>query len=482
MDVRMTRAGPSLPLRIASRLFGRIAPGEGLQAGLMVATLFLILCSYYAMKTAREGMILSQHDFGMSGQEAKAYASGAMAVLLVAVMPLYNALAGRLTRIRLINVTYLVVLVCLTVFYVLAKTGVSTALPFFIWLGLINVFLVAQFWSFANDLYSEEQGQRLFAVIAIGGSLGAVAGPRLAELTDVNGLLPLAAAILLPCIALFNIVERHHTRVPHAREVARRPIDGRGAFHLLATDRYLLLLAGLVFISALVKTTGEFVLSDAASSYAVSMVPDSAHADLVETARHAAVVADRAEVIKGFYSGFFFWVNLVSFVIQAFAVSRIIQRLGVHRALLFMPLIALGAYGLIAAIGGVAVVRFAKIAENSADYSLENTVRQTLFLPTTRAAKYKAKVLIDTFAVRAGDTLSAVLIWVSLHFLDVHTRGLAVVNVVLVSTWMLIAVALAARYRAAVRRNDAPSPVVLGETGPTRVVAARTLANASTTP
>jgi AAA family ATP:ADP antiporter len=468
-------AVPSLPLRLASRLFGRIEPGEGLQSGLLCITLFLVLCSYYAMKTAREGMILSHGDFGLSGQETKAYASGAMAVLLVAIMPLYDAFASRMTRIRLINASYGVVLLCLAVFYVLAKAGLSISLPFFIWLGLINVFLVAQFWSFANDLYSEEQGKRLFAIIAIGGSLGAVAGPRVAELTNVNGLLPLAAVILLPCVVLFNAIDRRHSAgtaadsaAAHSRALARQPIDGKGAFQLLLSDRYLLLLAGLVFVAALVKTTGEFVLSDAAASWASSVVPDSAHADLAGAARHAAIVADRGEVIKGFFSSFFFWVNLFSFVIQAFAVSRIINRLGVHRAIMFMPLIALGAYGLIATVGGIAVVRAAKIAENSTDYSLENTVRQTLFLPTTRAAKYKAKAAIDTFAVRAGDTLSALLIWVSLHYLDIHSRGLAMVNVALVAVWIAIAVALAARYRAATggrpaptrRRVTSPEPVV----------------------
>jgi AAA family ATP:ADP antiporter len=474
----MSQPRSSLPLRLVSRLFGRIEPGEGLQSALLCISLFLILCSYYAMKTAREGMILADGGFGLSGQEEKAYASGAMAVLLVAIMPLYDAFATRLTRIKLINVSYAVVLLCLAVFYALAELGVSIALPFFVWLGLINVFLVAQFWSFANDLYNEEQGKRLFAIIAIGGSLGAVAGPRVAELTDVHGLLPLASAILLPCVAVFNLIDRRHASETHtaeamtSREIARQRIDGQGAFKLLLADRYLLLLAALVFVAALVKTTGEFVLSDTAAAYAHSVVPDTAHAELAGAARHAALVADRGEVIKGFFSNFFFWVNALSFLIQAFAVSRIIEKLGVQRALMFMPIIALGAYGVIAAVGGIAVVRVAKIAENSTDYSLENTVRQTLFLPTTRAAKYKAKAAIDTFAVRAGDTLSAVLIYVSLHYLDIHSRGLAVVNVALVSVWIAIAVALAARYREATsnrrvasapdrpRRVTSPEPVV----------------------
>jgi AAA family ATP:ADP antiporter len=115
--------------------------------------------------------------------------------------------------------------------------------------------------------------------------------------------------------------------------------------------------------------------------------------------------------------------------------------------LFVMPMIALGAYGAIAMIGGYALVRAAKVAESSTDYSLDNTVRQTLFLPTNRAAKYKAKAAIDTFAVRAGDTLSAVVIWICVRQIGFHGRQLAVINVALVALWLVATFGVARRYR-----------------------------------
>jgi AAA family ATP:ADP antiporter len=176
-------------------------------------------------------------------------------------------------------------------------------------------------------------------------------------------------------------------------------------------------------------------------------VPATAHADLVGAARTAAIDADRREVIKAFYADFFGWVNLVGFLIQAFLVSRVIQRLGVRRALFVMPLIVFGAYGVIGVFGGIALVRAAKIAENSTDYSLQNTVRQALFLPTSRAVKYKAKAAIDTFFVRAGDTMSALLVGLGLHQLGLGVRGLALVNLGLVLVWIAIAVGIAHHHR-----------------------------------
>lgn len=429
------------------RPFSKVRPGEGLVAALLLACVFVILTSYYLMKTAREGMILTGSIFGLHGAEIKSYAGGAMAVLLIAILPAYDALASRVTRIRLINVSYAIVIGCLVAFFALAMLGAPIGLAFFVWIGIVNMFLIAQFWSYANDLYTEEQGKRLFALIAIGGSLGAIFGPQLARLVSTYALLPFAAGLLVACLGLFNLIERLAMRTG-AGGHAEQPINSDGGFALLLRDRYLLLIAALILVSAVVKTTGEFVLSSAATDHAAELVPATAHAELADRARAAAIDADRREVIKTFYSRFYFWVNLAAFALQAFAVSRLIEKLGVRRALLIMPLIVFGAYTAIAAIGGVALIRAAKIAENSSEYSVQNTIRQTLFLPTTRGVKYKVKAAIDTFVVRAGDALSALVVWCGIHLIGLGPRGLAATNIGLVAVWLAIALGIARRYRA----------------------------------
>src|SRR6266536_6373858 len=146
------------------RPFSDVRPGEGALAAMMLVCVFLIMTAYYVMKTAREGLILAGGTFGLGGDELKTYANGAMALLLVGVVPAYGALANHVRRLRLINVSYAIVMASLVGFFVLGRAGVPVGLAFFIWLGLVSVFLVAQFWSYANDLYSEEQGKRLFAI------------------------------------------------------------------------------------------------------------------------------------------------------------------------------------------------------------------------------------------------------------------------------------------------------------------------------
>ena len=437
----------------ASRLLDRalqplskVHPGEGIVASLLLVCVFLLLASYYMMKTAREGLILTSGTFGLRGDELKTYANGTMAVLLIALVPLYGMLANRVRRMVLINISYAVVVGGLLGFFVLGHAGVPIGIAFFVWLGIVSLFLVAQFWSYANDLYTEEQGKRLFAIIAVGGSLGAMLGPRLAQIADSFTLMPLAALVLLGCVALLNVVERLDGRSQPTHVIAA-PITGKGGFSLVLHDRYLILIASLVLVSNLVNTTGEYILSNAVRDHALAAVPDTAYAALAGAAREAAIETDRRELIKGFYSDFFSWVNTIAFVVQAFVVSRVIRHFGVRRALFVMPIVVLGAYTAIGVLGGLALIRAAKIAENSTDYSLQNTVRQTLFLPMSRAAKYKAKAAIDTFFVRAGDTLAAVLVGVWIHQVGLGQRMLSLVNVVLVGVWIPICVGIARRHR-----------------------------------
>jgi AAA family ATP:ADP antiporter len=360
--------------------------------------------------------------------------------LLIGVVPAYGALANRVKRIRLINVSYIIVVGCLIAFAVLGRAGVPVGLAFFIWLGLVNVFLIAQFWSYANDLYTEEQGKRLFAIIAIGGSLGAIFGPYVAKLADTFSLLGIAAAILVATIGLFNVIERVQ-RAHGETKGASEPLKGWGGFSLVLHDRYLLLIASMLLVANLVNTTGEYILSNAVREHAFALSQDE---------------GQRREIIKAFYSDFFLWVNVASFVIQAFLVSRILDKIGVRAALFVMPIVAFGAYAAIGLVGGIALIRIAKIVENSTDYSLQNTVRQALFLPTDRSVKYKAKATIDTFFVRVGDTLSAVLVGVGIHQLEFGRRELAFVTMGLVALWILIAVGIAHHHRDL--SHDEPAP------------------------
>jgi AAA family ATP:ADP antiporter len=116
-----------------------------------------------------------------------------------------------------------------------------------------------------------------------------------------------------------------------------------------------------------------------------------------------------------------------------------------------MPAIALVGYSMVAFVPLLGLIRWVKTAENATDYSLQNTLRGVLFLPTTREEKYKAKQAIDTIFVRAGDALAALLVFVGTTFLAFQTREFALVNMAFVVIWIVLAVAVGLRYRTLAR-------------------------------
>ena len=441
---------PRGPLERFLQLFTEVRGGEGAPLLLLTLNIFLILTAYYVMKPVREALILDQPG----GAELKSYAYAAQAVLLVVLVPLYGALATRLPRRRLINVVSAFFVACLPVFYLLAEAKVSVGMVFFLWIGVFSLMVIAQFWAYANDIYTTEAGKRLFVVMAFGASSGAVFGAwissHLIRAIGVNPLLLAAAAILAASLILFNIID---LRGQAARRIGTGsakedvPIGVGNAFALVARNRYLLLMALVIFVLNWVNTSGEYILS--------SIVKHAADA---EVAAGALSAGDEGRFIGAFFAEFFQIVNVAGMLLQLLVVSRVVKHLGVPVALCILPLVALGSYTLAALIPSLAIMRWVKIAERSVDYSLMNTVRQMLFLPTTREEKYKAKQVIDSFVVRMGDVLSAATVYIGTTFFALTDSQFAWMNVVLVLGWLVLAVATGLEFRRRVPTQEARRP------------------------
>jgi AAA family ATP:ADP antiporter len=421
-------------------LFAPVHGGEGVTVLLLGLNVFLLLTAYYIIKPVREALILTG-----GGAELKAYAAAMMAGILLFVVPLYARLAGAVPRRRLINSVTLFFVGCLVVFYVLARAQVPLGLAFYLWVGIFNLMVVAQFWAFANDLYTPSEGKRLFAIVAFGASLGAVLGAKitdfLIEPLGVYQLLLVSGGILGASLLITNLVDTRErerkARVATARIAeTEEPIGKQGAFRLVFGNRYLLLIAFMILLLNLVNTTGEYILGRVVVNRAADAAASGAIGGLTE-----------GEYIGKFYADFFFVVNIAGVVIQLFLVSRILKYLGVRVALLILPAIALGGYALLAFYPVLSVVRWAKTAENATDYSLQNTLRGVLFLPTTREEKYKAKQAIDTFFVRTGDTLQALLVYAGVNWLAFRTEHFAMINLGLVGVWFVLAALIGTRYR-----------------------------------
>lgn len=432
------------------RAFADVKPGEGITALLLALNIFLILMAYYVLKPVREALIL-----GQGSAELKTYMSAAQVGVLAVVVPYYGRLVARLDRRRLINVVTTFFIACLIAFYALGRAHVPLGIVFFLWIGIFNLMIVAQFWSFANDVYTKDQGERLFAIVGFGASLGAVFGSRFVDRfidrLGIYNLMLVGAILLVVEMLLTNHIDRREagrsaSGVPVTPARAAAPAQKTNAFAMVFKTRYLLVMAFMLLFLNTVNTTGEYILG--------SIVKDAA-------AANAGSNPEAVEtLIAGFYATYFTYVNVLGLVLQLFVVSRIVKYLGVPIAVLILPAISLTAYSIIAFYPLLRAVLVAKVAENSTDYSLNNTVRNMLFLPCTYEQKYSGKQAIDSFFVRMGDVVSAALVFGGTTFAGLSARGFAAVNAMLVVVWLLLAWQIGRQYRQLSVTQQAPVTTV----------------------
>ena len=438
----MTESQPPGPLDRLLGIFGDVRAGEGGTVLLMSLNIFLLLVGYYVLKTIREPLILMA-----GGAQLKSYAAAAQALVLIIYVPLYGWVAQRLPRQEFLMAVILFFVGCIQLFFFGSRIGVAhLGFIFFVWVGIFSLTTIAQFWSYANEIYTRADGHRLFPLIAVGSAAGAPLGAELAERLFARHLSPyvmmeIAAGILLLHLGLYQVVNR---RVAAGGAPARAPMKPGNGFALVFKSRYLRLIALFLVLLNLVNTVGEYILGQA--------VVTSGNAQL------AANPAFNKEAFIGtFYGNYFFWTNLASILIQAFLVSRIVKRCGIPGVLLTLPIVALGAYGLAALGAGLGALLYVKIAENSTDYSVMNTGKQMLWLPTSPEEKYKAKQAIDTFFVRFGDMLAGAAVFLGTHLLSFGVAGFARGNIAVVLMAIGVAVLLLREYRRLAPATGQPS-------------------------
>lgn len=478
------------PLESALGLVTEVKNGEGPTALLLTLNVFLLLTAYYIIKPVREELILAME----SGAEYKSYMSGAIAIALMFAVPAYARFAKKLPRNRLVVGVTLFFLSHLVLFYFAQASETIRpylGLIFFLWIGVFNMMVVAQFWAFANDLYTEEQGKRLFALVGLGASVGAASGSWIAgkirEPIGVFQMLLVAAALLGLCAFLTQVVHVRESKSKSGSgdadskdskdsKGAKKEPERRGAFAMVFKHRYLLLIAIFSMIFSFVNSNGEYMygklLKDDAKAHVGEVSREEAEkwaaTDVGEKAVKNAFEADQKkadgkfkgkkfEEVKGEvaqaalkderygahinagYNDLFLWVNIIGVLLQMLVVSRVVKYLGMSKAFLIFPVIALADASFIAIMPALMVVFVGKIAENSVDYSLNNTVRNALWLSTTREMKYIAKQAVDTFFVRLGDVSHGLLVLVAVAQLGMGVRFIAIANIVLVVGWIFVA-------------------------------------------
>ncbi len=416
-------ASPQHKLSITERalkLFVPIEAGEGKPTLMLTAYAFLLLLIYYLLKPIREALLLADLS-----AEVRSYTIAVQALLLIFIVPAYSNILRQCGAYRMLPLVTLFVAITLLLFWLLTLFNVNIAIPYYIWLGIINVLIIAQFWAYAADIHQPGEGKRLFALIAAGASLGSLVGSQLSKqlfsVIDVDGLMLLASLMLLATL-YFPIWFWRHRKLPTKSNQSHKSLQA--GFDTVLSSSYLKLIAVFVILLNTINSTGEYILAKWVKEVMASS-------------------PDQVVSLGEFYGDFYSWVNLCSLLIQLFLVSRIFKWININGAIMILPIIATIGYGLAAFIPVFSLFRIIKITENSFDYSLQNTTRHALFLPLNQRQIYEGKTVIDSLCWRLGDLVHVAVVFIGFNYFDLSYSQFAAVNLVACVAWLLVASRLA---------------------------------------
>lgn len=398
---------------------------------------FCLLCSYYILRPIRDEMGVR------GGVENMQWLFTATFFAMLVAVPIFAALAARFPRVRLISAVYGIFIACIFGFWLWLRADVAMewgARAFFVWLSVFNLFVVSVFWSFMADLCDDRQAARLFGAIAAGGSAGAILGPGitgiLAQQLEPANLLPIAAGVLaltLPC--LWGLDRWSH----RPKESEPRSDGNEGALggtllegvQAVLRSRYLLGICAFIWLYTTLATFLYF-----------------AQAELV-----AQAFADSGDRTSAF-AAIDFATNALTVGVQLFVTARLVQWLGLGRALALVPLVVAIGFLVLAAAPGLLVIATFQVLRRAGNYAVAKPGREMLFTVVPRMEKYKSKNFIDTVVYRGGDAIAG-WIYTALAAFGLGLTGISLTAVPLAALWAAIGYRLGVLQRARAHERHA---------------------------
>jgi AAA family ATP:ADP antiporter len=402
------------------------------------AYFFCILSAYYVIRPVRDEMGVA------GGVDNLVWLFTGTLLGMLLVHPLFTALVARLPRRRFVPLIYRFFMLNLAAFFLVfgaadTARAVWVGRVFFVWTSVFNLFVVSVFWSFMTDLYRPAQSERLFGLVAVGGTMGAILGSTItAALVPVLGPvnLLLVSALLLEIAAraaraLDGQEERlaRGTRLEDAGAAGGQDAGLIGGGVLdgirhVARSPYLLGIAALMLLFTIASTFLYF--------------------------QQAAIVA---RVLEGdpqartrLFAGIDLAVNVLTLATQIFLTGRVLRWLGVGVGLAVLPLMSLFGFGILGGAPVLAVLVVFQVLRRAGNFAVQRPAREVLYTVLSRTDKYKAKNFNDTFVYRVGDQLGA-WSYTAMAGLGLGLSGLALTMVPLSAAWLLLALWLGGRYR-----------------------------------
>jgi AAA family ATP:ADP antiporter len=399
--------------------------------------IFSVMSSYYIMRPIRD-------QAGVAGgvNNLPWLFTGTLLGMLVLNIP-FAYLVKKLPRSRFIPITYHFFAANIVLFAALlhwsdAAQTIWVGRIFFIWVSVYNLFVVSVFWQMNVDLFSPEQGKRLFGLIAAGATIGAIVGSSLtASLARYVSpiFLLLGAAILLE-VAVFSV--GHLSRL--SPTLQRQPV----------TDSEEAPIGGTVFAGIIHAFRSRYLINVSLFILLFAVTATFLYFQQLGIVSHS--FSDRGAQ-TAFFATLDLLVNILTLTVQLFLTGRIVLLFGVAAALGFLPALTIIGFGTLALLPTIAVVAIFQVVRRAGDYAIARPTREVLFTVLPREDRYKTKSFIDTVVYRTGDQLG---IWSAslLSALGLGTTGVALVAIPIAALWLLDALWLGRRQELLATEQD----------------------------
>jgi len=403
-----------------------VRPNEVRALGLGFAFHFLILTGYYILRPIRDSIAASNR------LETLPWMFTATLVAMLLANVLFAAVVARMPRRKFIPLAYGFFIFNLGLFFVLMRGSppeeqVWIGRGLYVWVSVFNLFNTAIFWAFMTDLFTVEQGKRLYGFIAVGGSLGAIAGAYITkhyvgQIGPAN-LLAISAVMFAVAGSLVRFFPTGFADRHTPDEAKEAPIGGSvwsGLTHI-ARSPYLLGLAGSMLLYTITSTWAYFQQSDLARESLKSG-------------------ADRTI----FLANLEIWVNSITVLIQIFLTGRLLKWFGVGIALVAMPFLSMVGFAAMGIAPSLALLAIFQVTRRAAAYALLRPSREILFTVLRREDKYKVKSVTDTLGYRVGDQIGA---WSygGLHAMGLGLSSISFIAVPVAAGWCALSVWLGKR-------------------------------------
>jgi AAA family ATP:ADP antiporter len=395
---------------------GRIRGGEWPAVALSFAYFFCVLAAYYVIRPLREQLSAAV------GSTQLPWFYGATFIATLVLTPIFAWLIARYSRRIVVPLVYLFFIACLFAFVpVFAKPDLlsprALGTVFFVWVSVFNLFVVSVFWIFMSDIWTSEQAKRLFPIIAVAGTCGALAGPTItAMLVNIIGVAPLllvSASLLgvaVACIVLLGRWARAHgeRRFEAAQEA---PIGGSmwDGLRQVFSDPFMRGMAILLLLADGIGTVNYALVADYSGATFTDAVARTAFAAKVDQAANALTVITQLTVTR--------WLLprkgpgaliLVWAVVSMLAMSLVVFSPDPHASMVY----------------GLPAVALALIISRGLAYGMAEPARHSLYARVPRNVRYKGQNAVDTAVWRFGDTAIA-LSMNALRAVGVTTAGFA---------------------------------------------------------